>query len=318
MFQVLSHRRLDHALSRDPAEVPELVVAAVLGACRYLPDPAAVLVPFLGSARVEGAGRLLLERLEGVDGASVALWPPAPGVDGGGAPPLEAPAWSAEDASGPGGDADGPEPEDDPFADRDAAEAAAGDDDDPGDEGGETVPVPAPDALVTLRRPGQPDAWILVESVAPDGRLSGIDGAEDPGARLAAHWRAARRAAGAAGVPLAIVLVSSSGSVPGVLFAWARAALRRVGEPPAPLYGLSWRVFPACARAAGPLSPLLADVVDLLEEAWGLGEVSLQPWPDPSTLPAVGLPARPFAAAFRWPPPPPCPALPPSPEVNRE
>jgi hypothetical protein len=282
VFPVLSHRRIDHVLVRDPVEVPDLVAAAVMGACRYLPVPAFVLVPFLGRARADGAGRPLSDSLADVTSASVALCPPAPGVDGGGAPAVGGQGWSAA-APAPAGDLD-PDP---PTDDAPSVPSAPG-------------PAPAPDAVVTLHREGRPPAWVVIEAVGLDGRLSGIDGLDDPGRRLAAHWAAARRSAGREGVPLAIVLVTTGSSVPASLFAEARDAVRRAGEPPAPLYGLSWRAFATVARAVGAPPLVLSDLLDLLEGAWGLVEVQWASWPVPPP-PAAALQ---FAAAVRWPPPP--------------
>ena len=260
MVPVLSHGRLDGVLQKDASEVPELVAAAVLGTCRYLADPARVLVPFRGRARFEGAGRCLSERMAGVAAAEVAMWPPAPGVDAGGAPPTDGDGWADEDGA----------------------------------------PVPAPDAVVTLHRPGRPADWVVVEAVGPDGRLSGARGDEDPGARLAAYWRAARDAAGPGGTPLAIVLVGTGWSVPGTLFSWTRDALRRRDEPPAPVYGLSWRSFAGCAADVSPPPRILSDLLDLLEGAWGLAEVQVAPWPAAPSLPVAFRPAH----ACRWPPAP--------------
>jgi hypothetical protein len=293
VFPILSHRRIEHVLVRDPVEVPDLVAAAVMGACRYLPVPASVLVPFLGRARADGAGRPLSDRLADVTSASVALWPPAPGEDGGGAPAVAGEGWSTA----------APEPAGDPDPDESM-------DDAPSDSPGPSF-APAPDAVVTLHREGGPPAWVVIEAVGLDGRLSGIDGLDDPGLRLAGHWAAARRSAGREGVPLAIVLVTTGSSVPESLFAQARDAIRRAGQPPAPLYGLSWRAFATVARAVGAPPLVLSDLLDLLEGAWGLVEVQWAPWP----APPPPAPSPRFAATVRWPQPPRAlPALPAGPD----
>jgi hypothetical protein len=268
MLQALLHDKLTRYLTKSPYEVEDLLTAVVIGSCAYVPHDAAVL-PFLRKAR-DADGKDLGEALIDVECVVYDFWPNWSPIGG------EASAGSN--------------------ASTEALMASNGREGEP-QAGGRGA---QPEVLLTLTRKSKPPALILVEAKLFSGKSSFPTKEGPVNDQLGRYWLHLReRARREDGEAVAIVYVTSGLRCPRTDFEETQDELKRKNKPAAPLFWLSWCHFTAAVRPQAH-APILADVIRLLEERWGLATV-MREWPQPPVLPGVHWR---FSLGWRWPQPP--------------
>jgi hypothetical protein len=266
MLQALLGDKLTRYFTKSPYEVEDLLTSVVFGSCAYVPHDLAVL-PFLAKAR-DAEKNFLGEALRGVERVAYDFWPNWRPIHG--EPSADANGLVDQAPADNDGRENGPEP---------------------GTRGAQ------PEVLLTLMRKAKPPALVLVEAKLFSGKSSLPTETGAVNDQLGRYWlhlrdRAVRQDAEA----VAIVYVTWGLPCPPGAFEETQEELKRKGQPPAPLYWLSWCHFEA---AVAPLhcSPILADVLRLLVETWGLSAV-MREWPEAPMLPSARWR---FILDWRWP-----------------
>jgi hypothetical protein len=89
--------------------------------------------------------------------------------------------------------------------------------------------------------------------------------------------------------------------LPEAEFLETQKELEAKGEPAVPLFWLSWRQFAPVVRQANENSvvpPILAHVLELLEQKWVLAEIKMGEWPKVPTIP---IECWHLPLSWRWP-----------------
>ena len=269
MLQALLHDKLTRYFTKSPYEVEDLLTSVVIGSCAYVPHDLAVL-PFLGEAR-DANGTKLGEVLRDVEHVAYDFWPNWSSI--GGARPTEPNSSDASDAE--------------------ALPDAAGHDVEPelGARGAQ------PEILLTVTRRAQPPALVLVEAKLLSQKSSRSTETGAVNDQLGRYWLHLRDRANRQGAEaVAIVYVTAGLRRPPMDFEETQKELKLKGAPAAPLFWLSWCHFAAVVRQQHS-APILADVLSLLVNTWGLS-ATMGEWPETPVL--VGAHWR-FPVSWRWP-----------------
>ena len=131
---------------------------------------------------------------------------------------------------------------------------------------GKQVAPAEPDLLLTIKRKGCCDAFILIEVKLDSGKSSGST--EDPNKiedQLAKYWFRLKRFAKDRGEPVAIIYLTADVSPPIEEIRETQRELSKLNEK-APLYWLSWRQFSAEPDSV----QILRDVETLMAKKWVL------------------------------------------------
>jgi hypothetical protein len=140
---------------------------------------------------------------------------------------------------------------------------------------GKQVAPAEPDLLLTIKRKGCRDAFILIEVKLDSGKSSGST--EDPNKiedQLAKYWFRLKRFANDRGEPVAIIYLTTHVSPPIEEIRETQRELSKLNEK-APLFWLSWRQFSAEPDSVR----ILRDVARLMAEKWMLFPIEpMNPW----------------------------------------
>lgn len=155
-----------------------------------------------------------------------------------------------------------------------------------------------PELVLRLFREGETFAWILVEAKLWSGKSSTATQSGPVADQLGRYWVQLRARVPTNEVPMAVVYVTRGVVLPEQEFEETQRELASKNEPAAPLYWLSWRHFESALRRSK--HPLVCDVRDMLQDAWGLSMPETA-WSWPDGVPNASVPAWQFDPDWSWP-----------------